>query len=315
MMISQFVRCAIVAQAGNSTWEALQYPHWSDEQLKELQSIWSSMDLLSQLEPSLEMERAFFLALYPGCRASLDRLDSALSGGAAAAGIDWSDLGEQMLTNPGEAFDVIMERLPRRWIWKWWDSYWDEIWMVRRHQLHLQAVRRAKGQPAFVPLEQQLRVALDDLGEPSRQFLLARGLGGSYAISYMRRLFTAESQRRIVVTAIALCRFERQRGSSPVDLSALVPEFLPAVPLDPMDGQPLRYLKAKGGRLVPYSIGDDGVDGGGNSGPGDAPAEGAGPPNYYWMRCPDWVWPSPASDEQVIEYHSKLEQERKKRRK
>src|SRR5262249_39741656 len=43
----------------------------------------------------------------------------------------------------------------------------------------------------------------------------------------------------MVITAIAIKRYELQHGKPPPDLAALVPHFLAAVPRDLMDGQPL----------------------------------------------------------------------------
>jgi hypothetical protein len=61
---------------------------------------------------------------------------------------------------------------------------------------------------------------------------------------------------------IALRCYHRQHGKLPESLDALVPEYLPAVPLDDFDGKPLRYLPAK--KLI-YSIGDNLKDDGGKA--------------------------------------------------
>jgi len=45
-------------------------------------------------------------------------------------------------------------------------------------------------------------------------------------------------------------------------LEEVVPEFLPQVPTDPFDGEPLRYVVADDGYLV-YSVGPDATDHGG----------------------------------------------------
>jgi hypothetical protein len=66
----------------------------------------------------------------------------------------------------------------------------------------------------------------------------------------------------------------------------LVPEFLPAVPVDPADGQPLRYRAAAAGGFTLYSVGEDGVDDGGNP-TNRQPASGS----LYWQDGKDWVWP------------------------
>ena len=49
----------------------------------------------------------------------------------------------------------------------------------------------------------------------------------------------------------------------PATLEALVPDYLPAVPRDPFDGQPFRYSAEK--RIV-YSVGENLTDDGGDEG-------------------------------------------------
>ena len=63
-------------------------------------------------------------------------------------------------------------------------------------------------------------------------------------------------------TGIAIERYRRQHGKLPEKLDELVPEFLPQVPVDPYDGQPLRYVvDAEGCRV--YSVGMNHTDEGG----------------------------------------------------
>jgi hypothetical protein len=70
------------------------------------------------------------------------------------------------------------------------------------------------------------------------------------------------AQRDLVLAAIAAGQFEQKNGKLPESLESLVPEFLPTVPTDPFDGQPLRF-KATDEGLVLYSIGRDRKDDGG----------------------------------------------------
>jgi hypothetical protein len=70
------------------------------------------------------------------------------------------------------------------------------------------------------------------------------------------------SNLRLATAALAVERFRLARGELPEKLNELVPQFLPAVPLDPFDGQPLRYHRLEKGYLI-YSIGSDGHDDGG----------------------------------------------------
>ena len=68
---------------------------------------------------------------------------------------------------------------------------------------------------------------------------------------------------RVARTGLALERHRLRNGAYPAKLTALVPDFIEAIPLDPFTGKPLLYklLSEKG--CVIYSTGDDGVDDGG----------------------------------------------------
>ena len=62
-------------------------------------------------------------------------------------------------------------------------------------------------------------------------------------------------------TILALRAFQLTYGSLPKNLSALAPEFLNEVPLDPFDGKPLRYSAE---RKIVYSVGKNLKDDGGD---------------------------------------------------
>jgi hypothetical protein len=86
-------------------------------------------------------------------------------------------------------------------------------------------------------------------------------------------------ERRLAAAALAarLYRLDHA-GQFPPSLEALVPAYLPQVPIDPAapDGRPLKYLIIKGGlpdggdRPIVYSVGTDGTDRTAEVGPGKA---------------------------------------------
>lgn len=73
-------------------------------------------------------------------------------------------------------------------------------------------------------------------------------------------------------TALALARHRLRHGRFPDPLPALVPTYLPELPRDRMDGQPLRYRKEADDRFTLWSIGADHRDDGRQTNPGIAPA-------------------------------------------
>ncbi|MDB6116258.1 MAG: hypothetical protein JWO08_39 [Verrucomicrobiaceae bacterium] len=89
-------------------------------------------------------------------------------------------------------------------------------------------------------------------------------------------------------TACALERYFIKNGSYPEDLSKLVPEFLSAMPTDPMNGRPMHYQRT-GDRYKLWTVGPDGDDDGGTVEPGhsDDPRF----PRLQDHAYPgDWVW-------------------------
>lgn len=82
---------------------------------------------------------------------------------------------------------------------------------------------------------------------------------GRVSLAHRRTL----AQLRCTWAGVAAERYRRDRGDWPASLEELAKNgLLPSVPLDPFDGQPLRYKILADGVLI-YSIGADGVDNGG----------------------------------------------------
>jgi hypothetical protein len=98
-----------------------------------------------------------------------------------------------------------------------------------------------------------------------------------------------------------LKRYQLKHGNYPADLISLVPEFIPAVPLDPVDGQPLRYRLNADGTFLLYSVGENGKDDGGNP----ALEKGVTSASFNWqnIHALDWVWPQPATAEEIQKYY------------
>jgi hypothetical protein len=73
----------------------------------------------------------------------------------------------------------------------------------------------------------------------------------------------AQANMRSALAVLAIERYRLEHGAWPDSLADVVKAgLLDAVPLDPIDGQPLRYKRLADGVVV-YSVGMDGVDNGG----------------------------------------------------
>jgi hypothetical protein len=105
----------------------------------------------------------------------------------------------------------------------------------------------------------------------------------------------------VVVTAIALKRYELRHHQLPAALGDLTPDLLKSVPIDCMDGQPLHYRLNPDGTFLLYSVGDNGVDDGGNP----SPPKNIQSSNFYWQNnlVLDWVWPQTATEEEIQKFY------------
>lgn len=82
--------------------------------------------------------------------------------------------------------------------------------------------------------------------------------------SVVRQYFQIIARRRMTATALAIRLYEIDHGQRPETLAALVPEYLPAVPVDPFsaEGEAIRYIP-QGPHPRLYSVFLNGRDDGG----------------------------------------------------
>jgi len=104
-------------------------------------------------------------------------------------------------------------------------------------------------------------VVPDANGLRDLQHLLAAELAGGNS---RLRILEADSDARVrmVPVVLALALYKSDTGAYPSSLDPLVPRYLPAIPADPYDGQPMRYRQS-GSAWRLYSIGEDRLDRGG----------------------------------------------------
>ena len=117
----------------------------------------------------------------------------------------------------------------------------------------------------------------------------------------LRRTAIIETAQNVVITAIALKRYELQHHQLPATLDELTPDLLKAVPIDCKDGQPLRYRRNADGTFLLYSVGENGKDDGGDP----SLEKGVTGSSFYWQnyRALDWVWPQPATAAEIQKYY------------
>ncbi len=300
-LISQLIRIAVAAIATGPTWELLQSTNVNESELAMVQTNWERLEYVTAMENALLMERAGEEVTIKKMRESSEYFNRRISMWPGAAGASGS--GPDFWDSVKLAGAIFM------WQSSW--SYSDELRMLQNDQVILQTIRAMQTNacyyPAFTNLQGRLGISVtnsswDDIMAKMDEDGLQRMFSGQsqLLVGAIRRVILAEVNKRAVITAIALKRYQLKQGNYPANLSELVPEFLDSVPLDPMDGKPLRYRLKTDGTFLLYSIGDNNTDDGGDA----SLSPGVIGANFYWLNphALDWVWPQPATAAE-IEYY------------
>jgi hypothetical protein len=112
--------------------------------------------------------------------------------------------------------------------------------------------------------QQAARRAIEDSVPPAPGFFAAQRVIATFGRVHTAGLRT-KALLRCTATGVAVERFRQRTGRWPASLAELPKDLCPAVPLDPFDGNPLKYVRRDDGVTV-YSIGPDEQDNGGEGG-------------------------------------------------
>ena len=307
VLISSLVRIACARIAIGAAWEGLQRNGWNDAQLAALQAKWQQLNLFTNLDAVMAAERAFAIDALAKARhfTNVAQLSPfwGLTGPPPATPTfgDW--LGE-LMKDPKAAINDAYIRYPKFWMWKSSWSYEEELCALQMITAEVEACRRIDTLNycalTLGELPNQTSNILHSFPKSESHFMASYGYMDGPLHRGLVKSVQAEVSRQLLVTAIALERFHLRHSAWPDTLEKLVPDFLPQVPLDFMDGKPLRYRSGINGLYVLYSVGLDGKDDGGDPSP---PPNETSFNNFGDMR--DIVWPQPASPQQIQDFGKK----------
>jgi len=251
-LVAAMIRVAVAGVNLQFSWQAQQHPGWRPSDLAAMQQDWEQLDLLAAVETGFTGERAFAeLGFQEARRRGISPLRRRLTLGGSR-------------TAPWDDFIASLQGF-------FWDADADELFALRHHQVTLDAIRALRSGHTWpevdAALNQQAQVSLSTLTGSN----LLNALRYQYSSLALANLSKAtqttvrtETLRRMAIVALALKRFQLRHGQFPAGLEALVPDYLTAVPLDLMDGRPLRYRRNGERGFVLYSVGEDGKDDGGS---------------------------------------------------
>lgn len=283
--ISHVVRFDNAKLVFNGTWQVLQTNGWTDAQLASLQHEWETADFLGSLPEIQAFKRA----------SDIKQIEQdVLASPKPDAGM-YEDERQVLLFYRDREIEFQNAVHARTWMqMRQMPGVTNEIFFVPKYHYRGRfettlALRR-------IPLRLQ-----------------------EHGTSLLGLAAEAEAERRVIITAVALERYFGKYGRYPETLQVLAPEFIKSVPMDFMNGQPLHYKLAEGGRFLLYSVGLDCVDNGGKIPTPPTEEEKVARLRHPTMPVPesDIVWPLAASATEVVAHRkeqSQAEAERKAQR-
>jgi hypothetical protein len=266
-LIGYLVQIAIENLTGRTTLLLLdEYPElFTDEELARLGRAFMEIGRsglpetggLTRLEYDSTLERAFFDDLVQ--RVYSD--DGHGNGHVTLKGLKSMEevfawVGGGYGSGPVDTAAMLVFSAPRQAMVKRYNEYMDQydalaarnLWEREQNVNDLERELNALGQTALARARYgMLWMILPSRGKATRAF------------------DEANARRDATIVAIALHRYRRAHGAFPETLESLVPEFVPGLALDPVDGKPLRYVLSDSGPIL-YSLGGDGDDDGGIDG-------------------------------------------------
>ena len=263
-LINQLVRIACLQITTQTIWEGLAQHKWTDAQLQTLEERLGQIDFFSNIENSMNMERA---------------------GGITT--IEWVRTKGNMaaLMNPGEDGNVLkpmsgflLGRLaPRGWF--------------RMEAVNYGRMMEANLEGVIDPLKRTINFKKLEANNRDRSNKFASGITILTQHRVIARLILPAldtawrkfvlAQNTVEEAALA-CALERHRlatGQLPETLGALVPKFIARLPHDPFNGAPLKYERIGETDFVLSSVGWDQRD-----------EEGAAV--KVLAKRTDWIWRS-----------------------
>jgi hypothetical protein len=236
-VISQLVRVSLETYGHSSLEGSLNRVAFDDEQLRELDAVVASLpDLVSCWHRGFAGERAYMLPAFSLPIRQLAEVDSVFAPSKCPVSVramGWAAYKGLGLTS-GDRL-ALLDGL-------------DLMLSLRETVLTNAPVAEAQFNLWFGSKSEWLH--------PITQLLVASD-------RTLSREARNQIERHCARIALAALRFRLAHGNLPESLDELVPSYLPAVPIDPWSGKPMRWVRENSGFVV-YSIGQNLKDDGGS---------------------------------------------------
>ena len=260
ILIAGLVRLACLEIAMPPLWEGLARGQWSAAQLERFQARLGRINLVEEMLHNLRGERAFSIAAIDLMKHDPEALDM---GGEDGTGIG------------------ALRYMPSGWF------YQNQLGIARMYQETYPTLDPTRRTVGLAQVSQTMTNFEKQLQSMSPYTIFAKMLIPAVNKAVEK---TARAQATMSLATVA-CALERHRLSAreyPDRLDALAPRFLESLPLDPVNGEPLKYRRTDDGRFLLYSVGLNRKDDGGTPA-----ADKKGKPQPDGPEG-DWVWRYPA---------------------
>ena len=271
----------MVGTVGSMIWQALRSPSWTDHQLQTWQAALRRVDLVSGTIQSYQLKRALG-------QERLRRLGGQ-SGTDRQREAAWDAVRYRV-----ESSSMVQNVYLPLWyaLWQEQDQSQNlDAWTANINYLRnaravgvMKTRRFAHANDGSLPFEpcRHAFPAADSFN--SKRYLF--GLHDPELSEWdLESVFVRLTEQRLTLTAIAIHRHQLAHGLPPATLSDLLPQFISEMPIDPFDLRPLRYRVLDESWQL-YSVGENGIDDGGDPRPIK--------PKKKFEIPKDMVWPRPA---------------------
>jgi hypothetical protein len=294
--ISHLVRFNLARNAWKAAWQALQAHQWSEEQLLALQREWEAPDFFKGLPETAAFQGACMVDV-----CIRERTNS-------SPGPPLKNTLQNAIQSPASVVNDAKYRW-QRMQYHTSGTYEDERDLLLFYRDREMELRKAIRLPTWLEMRNLPGAANSILFRSKhvsqmQMMLNTRQLSvgwQSQGKTLLGHAAETEARRRLVVAAIGLERYRLAHGTYPKDLQSLAPDVLKNIPVDFMDGKPLRYRLAEPASFVLHSVGLDCVDDGGKLSVANQLGSQYMKPDAF--DAPDLVWPAAASDAETEDFH------------
>ena len=269
-LIAGLIRISILGRLEGAVWDGLAAGQWGDAELAAIESQLASLRFGDDFRFAFASERGllntFLLKLVTGSSTEIyEATGAAFSSGNTFPYHDWT----------------VVHFYPRGWLYRLLirnNDYFD--WFLSRSD-GLGVEPPIAGLPTYLDSDAWRVAHPTHPGVEEFESILMMDSKFVFDTAFRKYLY-AHTRAQETRLACALERFRHARGAFPEKLEPLIPDFLPTLPKDIFDGQPLRYRRNPDGGYDLWSIGSDRKDGGGMRAPKDVSDQ-----------ADDWIWHMP----------------------